>query len=263
MSSNRTCDHCGGPLLRASLTGRPRSDRSTAAYCCYGCLSLGESNRTEWQPISRPRFQLDGFTIRLGIGILVAGQSMIFGLAINLEEQTSPAVKLGVQGIILAGTLLVIALLGRPLFRNAMAELGHGRLTIEALFLLTMIGAMLASLQSLISGHGPIYFEVVSVLLVVYALGKAIGAHRRAAALATTRRWADALRFCRLVDGAGRERQVDVAEIVPGDCIRALPGETIPVDGVIREGVGFIAEAPASGEPFPVVRRPGDRKSVV
>ncbi len=184
---------------------------------------------------------------------------MIFGLAINLEEQTSPAAKLAVQGIILAGNLLVMALLGPPLFRAAVSELRGGRLTIEALFLLTMIGAMLASLQSLISGRGPIYFEVVSVLLAVYALGKAIGAHSRAAALATTRRWADALRFCRLVDGAGRERQVDVADIVPGDCIRALPGEIISVDGVIREGVGFLAEAPASGEPFPVVRRPGDR----
>jgi heavy metal translocating P-type ATPase len=255
-------------MLHGGLTGRARSDRSAAAFCCYGCLSLGEAD-PKYRPdrrdcpdselINRPRFQLDGFAIRIGVGILVAGQSMIFGLAINLEEQTSPAVKLGVQGVILAGTLLVIALLGPPLFRAAAAELGRGRLTIEALFLLTMGGAMLASLQSLISGHGPIYFEVVSVLLVVYALGKAIGAHSRAAALATTRRWADALRFCRLVDVTGRERQVGVADVVPGDRIRVLPGETIPVDGVIREGVGFLAEAPASGEPFPVVRRPGDR----
>ena len=35
--------------------------------------------------------------------------------------------------------------------------------------------------------------------------------------------------------------------------------KTIPVDGVIREGIGFISEAPVSGEPFAVVRRPGDR----
>ena len=47
--------------------------------------------------------------------------------------------------------------------------------------------------------------------------------------------------------------------IVPGDCIRVRPGETIPVDGIIREGVGFLSEAPVSGEPFAVVRRPGDR----
>ena len=54
-------------------------------------------------------------------------------------------------------------------------KLRRSRLTIEALFLLTMSGAMFASLQSLILGSGPIYFEVVTILLVVYAFGKAIG----------------------------------------------------------------------------------------
>ena len=49
--------------------------------------------------------------------MVVAAQSMIFGLAINLEEQTPPIVKWGVQGVILAGTLLVIAgCSGHPYF---------------------------------------------------------------------------------------------------------------------------------------------------
>jgi cation transport ATPase len=38
-----------------------------------------------------------------------------------------------------------------------------------------------------------------------------------------------------------------------------FPGETVPVDGVIRDGTGYLSEAPVSGEPFAVVRRPGDR----
>ena len=42
----------------------------------------------------------NGFAIRLGIGMVVAAQSMIFGLAINLEVQTPQIVKWGVQGII-------------------------------------------------------------------------------------------------------------------------------------------------------------------
>jgi len=36
------------------------------------------------------------------------------------------------------------------------------------------------------------------------------------------------------------------------------PGETIPVDGIIRRGRGFLSEAPVSGEPFAVVRQEGD-----
>ncbi len=250
------CDYCRGPISGSRFLGRPWPERPAATYCCYGCLSLGEAERSDRQ--EKPKFRLDGFTLRLGIGLLVAGQSMIFGLAINLEEQTPQAVKLGVQVIILAGTLLVIALLGPPLVRNAFSELRCGRLTIEALFLLTMAGALAASLQSFITGHGPIYFEVVSVLLVVYSLGKAIGAHSRAAALAATRRWASALNTCRVVDDTRRERQLEVGLVLPGDLVEVRPGETIAVDGVIRSGVGFVSEAPVSGEPFAVVRRPGD-----
>src|SRR5262249_17867042 len=57
----------------------------------------------------------------------------------------------------------------------------------------------------------------------------------------------------------GRTRVVPVSEILPGDTIEVHPGETIAVDGVIRDGTGFMSEAPVSGEPFAVVRRPGDR----
>ena len=155
--------------------------------------------------------------------------------------------------------MLVIALLGGPLLATAWRELRRGRLSIEALFLLTMTGAMAASLQAHITGQGKIYFEVVSVLLVVYTLGKVIGARSRAAALASSRAWAGQLETCRLVDARGRTRVVPVTEVLPGDLVEVNPGETIAVDGVIRDGIGFVSEASVSGEPFAVVRRPGDR----
>ena len=50
-----------------------------------------------------------------------------------------------------------------------------------------------------------------------------------------------------------------VAEVRTGDCIEVNPGEAIAVDGVVREGTGYVSEAAVSGEPFAVVRRPGDR----
>jgi len=250
-----SCHYCRGPIGASPCRGRPFPDQAPAAYCCFGCLSLGESDRAA---DARPRPKLDGFVIRLGIGLLVAGQSMIFGLAINLEDTTPAAQRWGVQGAILAGTLLVLLLLGPALIRNAITEIRRGRLTIEALFLLTMFGALAASLQSFISGHGPIYFEVVSVLLVVYSLGKAIGAHTRASAVAAATRWAGTLGQARLVDAGGRERMLDVGLVMPGDLIEARSGEAIAIDGVIRSGIGFISESAVNGEPFAVVRRPGD-----
>jgi len=200
-----------------------------------------------------------GFGIRLGIGILIVAQSMIFGLALNLHDDVPPDIRRFVQTFILVATLVVVALLGGPLFRTAWQELRRGRLTLEALFLLTMTGAMAASLQAHITGRGKIYFEVVSVLLVVYTLGKVIGSRSRSAALASSRAWTKDLSTCRRMDGKGRLRIVPVKEILPGDVIEVNPGEMIAVDGVIREGIGFVSEAPVTGEPFTVVRRSGDR----
>ncbi|MFO0799487.1 MAG: HAD-IC family P-type ATPase [Gemmataceae bacterium] len=61
------------------------------------------------------------------------------------------------------------------------------------------------------------------------------------------------------MDAAGRSRTVPVTDVLPGDVVEVNPGETVPVDGVVVAGVGYVSEAPVSGEPFAVVRRPGDR----
>jgi heavy metal translocating P-type ATPase len=200
-----------------------------------------------------------GLGIRLGMGILIVAQSMIFGLALNLHDDVPPEVRRFAQTFILVATLIVVALLGGPLFWAAYQELRRGRLTLEALFLLTMTGAMTASLQAHITGRGKIYFEVVSVLLVVYTFGKVIGSRSRSAALDRSQAWTRQLSACRRVDAKGQACIVPVAEILPGDLIEVNPGETVAVDGVIREGAGFVSEAPVSGEPFAVVRRSGDQ----
>ncbi len=251
-----TCTHCGGPI-----TGEGHTGRTAAVYCCFGCLRLGEVTCAHGgcSTATTTNGKIDGTGVRLGIGILVVGQSMIFSLALNMHDDVPPAVRTFTQWCIFAGTMLAAVLLGGPLVRAAWGELRHGRLTIETLFLLTMTGALAASLQAQITGRGNIYFEVVSVLLVVYTLGKLIGARTRAAALAGSRAWGDRLCHCRLVDEAGGTRTARVAEVRPGDVVAVYPGEAIAVDGVIREGVGFVSEAIVSGEPFVVVRRPGDR----
>ncbi len=200
-----------------------------------------------------------GLGVRLGIGILIVAQSMIFGLALNLHDDVPPDARWFAQTFILVATLMVVALLGGPLLRAASQELRRGRLTLEALFLLTMTGAMAASLQAYITGQGKIYFEVISVLLVVYTFGKVLGSRSRAAALTGSRAWVTQLSKCRRVDENGRTCVVPVTEILPGDLIEVNPGEMVAVDGVIQEGIGFVSEAPVSGEPFAIVRRPGDR----
>src|SRR5262245_24437702 len=167
----------------------------------------------------------DGTAIKLALGLLFAGQSLVFSLAVNVSPPDEPGVRVALQGLILAATMIVVALLGVPLLRTAAAELMHGRVTIEILFVTTMIGALLASLQSFLTGNGPIYFEVISVLLVVYSFGKQVGVRSRAAALAATRAWSESLAVCRRLDACGRPESVPDAAIVIGAVVGRRTGE--------------------------------------
>src|SRR5215468_6965047 len=99
---------------------------------CIGC---------EGSQFNEPRkaFRWDAGIVKLAIALLVAGQSMVFSLAINITPAEEPVARLALQGLIFAATLIVLALLGGPLIHVATTELRRGRLTIEVLFLTTII----------------------------------------------------------------------------------------------------------------------------
>src|SRR5690242_8713621 len=106
-----SCSYCGAPSTRTGRTGRPWPGRAAETYCCFGCLSLGEQRQQE-AAAPATSYSSGSLGIRLGIGILVAGQSMIFGLALNLHDDVPTSVRWLTQSLILAATVLVIALLG-------------------------------------------------------------------------------------------------------------------------------------------------------
>ena len=56
----------------------------------------------------------------------------------------------------------------------------------------------------------------------------------------------------------GEEVEVNVADIVKGDVVIVKPGEIIPVDGIIREGITGVDESSVTGEPIPKRKNPGD-----
>ena len=64
----------------------------------------------------------------------------------------------------------------------------------------------------------------------------------------------------RIVTGGG-EKLIAANEVKLHDILRVLPGETIPVDGIIREGQTSINQAVMTGESLPVDKTVGDEVS--
>ena len=64
-------------------------------------------------------------------------------------------------------------------------------------------------------------------------------------------------RTARLVGESGDEREILAEEVRAGQCVRVLPGETIPVDGRVVQGQTSVDESLLTGEPMPMDKYEG------
>ncbi len=220
------------------------------AGCCH-------TDNTQESVCSNRAGRFQSEWLRLGGAALVAGQSMVFGLAVNMAPPEGSMRDL-LHWVLALAAVIVFLLVGGPLLRQAWQGLRMGRINVEQFFLLGMLGAFGASVHSSLTGAGAVYYEVVAVLLAIYTLGSVIGRKRReaaqASAVAFQREFATAtVRSC-----CGSENEVAVSEVRAGDHVVVRPGGAIPVDGIVVEGSGYVREAAVTGEAYPVVKRSGD-----
>ncbi|UCG55837.1 MAG: cation-translocating P-type ATPase [Phycisphaerales bacterium] len=60
-----------------------------------------------------------------------------------------------------------------------------------------------------------------------------------------------------LIRSGGSEQEVEVKDLRPGDHIRVRPGDNIPADGEVSDGLSSVNEATITGESLPVDKVPG------
>ncbi len=198
--------------------------------------------------------------LSIGVAAVFAGQGMVFSLAVNMTPPTyGSGAYWAVHGILALSAVLVAAFIGRPLFRATWLMVRRRALTIEGLFTLSMAGAFAGSLFASITGEGAVYYEVVAVVLLVYTVGKLMGERSRGRLLVETERLRERFDTAMVVLEGGALEQMAVAHVLPGSLVEVAPGAAVSVDGVIESGLGFVEETPLTGEPLPVVKRPGER----
>ncbi len=246
-----SCDYCGAPLPPQRDPGDGASSKNRSKFCCYGCRVLGESGR---RAVPAPKGQTSVW-IKVAASAAIFGQMMILDLAVNLTTPDPEAHRL-LHWALFVGAAVVLWLHGPALFRTVRQQ--FPRPTIELMFSAGIVGAFAASVYASLTGVGAVYYEIVAVLLTVYTAGRTLQAQGRNRAFAEAQRFHETFATARRVLQNGTDLQVPSAQIQVGEQVRVLAGEPIPVDGRIVAGQAFVQQAPLSGEPFPVVRRPGD-----
>ncbi len=186
--------------------------------------------------------------IFLVIAGFIAGNSTVATLVFNLAEMSTEARGIFQTGL-LVSTLIVAALLAPQLTRNVFANLRRGSFSVDLLFLLACVGAMGISVVAFVRGTGVVYFEVFSILLVIYCLGAWVKRQTQRKVWASLDAWSPSAHRCLLIDNNGNSTHRVVSEVRRGDEVKVPAGVMIPIDGQVIKGLAFVRESTITGEP--------------
>jgi len=110
------------------------------------------------------------------------------------------------------------------------------------------------------NGEVAVYFEAAAAITTLVLLGQVMELRARSRTGAAIKALLGlAPKTARLVRGDASDTDVPLGEVKPGDWLRVRPGEKIPVDGTVLEGLSSVDESMISGEPIPVEKFKGAR----
>ncbi len=193
---------------------------------------------------------------RLGVAGGFGMQVMAVSVSLYLDQGgMDPGIKLLLQRSAFILTLPVIFYAARPFFQGALADLKRRRPGMDTPVAIGIGLAFLASVYTLIAGHGEIYFDSVCMFtfLLLGARYLEIGARIRASDSADLAGRVKPV-LARRLKQDGQIETVAALELNTGDLVLVHAGDTVPADGHIRSGESSLNEAILTGESLPKLK---------
>ncbi len=104
-----------------------------------------------------------------------------------------------------------------------------------------------------------VYFEAAAVIITLVIMGQVLELRARSQTSNAIRALLDlAPKTARKLRADGEEEDVPLDQVHLGDRLRVLPGKSVPVDGVIIEGLSSVDESMITGESMPATKKVGD-----
>lgn len=151
------------------------------------------------------------------------------------------------------------SVVSRNLNMFTLIAIGSGAAYLYSVVALTLPHIFPASFRDK-SGQLGLYFEAAAVITVLVLLGQVLELRARSQTSGAIKALLGlAPKTARRLAANGKEEDVDLNDVHVGDTLRVLPGEKIPIDGVVVEGHSSVDESMVSGEPIPVEKTAGDR----
>lgn len=171
----------------------------------------------------------------------------------------------GARWLQLVLTTPVVLYAGAQFYRGAWAALRHRSADMNTLIALGTGSAYVYSLVALVTGMrdtmgmpAPVYFEAAAVIIALILLGRMLEARAKGRTSEAIKRLIGLQAKTATILQGGREVEVPIESVMPGNIIIVRPGEKIPVDGVVREGMSAVDESMLTGESLPADKTAGD-----
>lgn len=103
-----------------------------------------------------------------------------------------------------------------------------------------------------------LYFESAAMILALITVGKYLEARSKGKTSEAIKKLMDLAPKTAVVERGGKETEIPVEQVQPGDIVVVRPGSSIPVDGFIIEGSTSVEEAAITGESIPVHKQVND-----
>jgi len=206
------------------------------------------------------------WSVVLGVPLVAIAMSHMVG---PFAHAISPQLAAWIE-FILATPIVVWA--GKPFFERGWASV---KFRSPNMFTLIAMGVGVAYLYSAIAtlvprifpdalrgphGQPAVYFEAAAAIVALVLLGQVLELKARSRTSSAIRALLDlSPKMGRLMRDDGSEYDVPLEQVKVGDKLRVRPGEKIPTDGVVVDGLSSVDESMITGESLPVEKRSGDR----
>ena len=204
-----------------------------------------------------------GISIIFTIPLLIISMGPMVGMPLpNIVDPMINAFNFSLLQLILTLPIMVVSW---EYFQKGFKTLFKGHPNMDSLIALGTASAFVYSLAATIGtglGYGNfsdlLYYEVTGVILALHTLGLFLEERSKGQMSSAIEKLVNMAPKTARVIRNGVEQEITVDEVALGDVIRVRPGESMPVDGVVVEGLTSVDESMLTGESIPVEKKSGD-----
>jgi len=214
------------------------------------------SGDTRDQGLRRREWVRFGIASFLTMNVMMLSFALYFGFFTDLSAESVASISWPTAVMAAA----VMAYGGMPFFRRAWQGLGRAAFSMESLITVGALSAFGVSTLNLLSGSIHLYYDTACMLICLVLLGKMLERRAKDQVLEGLEGLLSLMPSkVRVVNEAFPEgRFVAVGQLAAGDLFRVAENEIVAADGVVVAGGGASDESSITGEPRPVMKKPGD-----